>query len=244
MRGQVQIAGGRFKLAVGRVNGVAGQDRRPLHHVAQFSHVAGPVVRTQACVRGFREDPGPELASHLVHEVSRQQRYVVRALAEGRESDFKARQAMIEIEAKGPALDFAVEVPQGQGDDAHTHGHFTGAAHAPDASGVERAKKLWLQIERKLANFVQDQGARGCFLKPAAPLPHGACERASFMAEEFAGSQFTGQSPAVDDHVRPLGVGPQFVQETRHQLLASATFARDQHRGLGRGDAPCAIQVL
>ena len=50
------------------------------------------------------------------------------------------------------------------------------------------------------------------------------------MTEQLRLEQRLGDGGAVDDDERPVGAGPRIVNRARHQLLARARLALDQHR--------------
>ena len=111
------------------------------------------------------------------------------------------------------------------------------AAHPAQPSGLQHAQQLGLQVERQLADFVEDQGAARGFLEPAELALAGAGEGAALVPEELALGQLAGQGAAIDGHEGAVGDGAQLVQGARQQLLAGAAFAGDQHGQPGARDA-------
>ena len=61
-----------------------------------------------------------------------------------------------------------------------------------------------------------------------------AGERALAVAEQLGLQQVVGDRPAVDGDERPVGPRPVGVDHLRHQLLAGAALAVDEHRQVGR----------
>ena len=77
----------------GTMNGPFEHDRRALDDIAEFAHVAGPLVRFEQAHR-LLGHPGDALAVMLVevtHERLRQQRHIVLALAQRRQRDEETR---------------------------------------------------------------------------------------------------------------------------------------------------------
>jgi hypothetical protein len=65
----------------------------------------------------------------------------------------------------------------------------------------------------------------------------GTGEGAALVAEELALEQGFGQAGAVHHHQRPgCGARAGLVHGARHQLLAGARFAQQQHAGVRRAD--------
>jgi hypothetical protein len=62
-----------------------------------------------------------------------------------------------------------------------------------------------------------------------------AGEGTSFVAEHLALEQRLGHAAAVDGREVALSPAPVVVQAARHQLLAGAGLAEDQHVGIGAG---------
>ena len=95
----------------------------------------------------------------LAHEVLDEQRHVVLALAQRRHAHAHHGEPVVEILAERAAIDLAHEVAIGRGDDAHVDGDDLRAADAADLALLERAQQLRLQLERQLADLVEEQRA-------------------------------------------------------------------------------------
>ncbi len=95
---------------------------------------------------------------------------------------------------------------------------------------LQRAQQLGLQIDRQLADFVQKHGAAlGDRQQPVLGFI-GAGEGALDVAEQLALDQGRNQRAAVHRNKRLVAVRPGVVNRARHQLLAGAALAQDQHR--------------
>ena len=86
----------------------------------------------------------------------------------------------------------------GGGDDAHIH--FLGriAAQALELLLLQNAQQLGLELQRDVADFVEEQRALVRQFEAPNLARDGAGERASFVAEEFALQQSHGDGGAVD----------------------------------------------
>ena len=73
-------------------------------------------------------------------------------------------------------------------------------------------------------------------LKTADPVGHGAGEGAFAVPEQLAFQQFPGNGRTIDRDKQIAGPLRLFMQRSRQQFLARATFPGDQHRGRGAGN--------
>ena len=99
---------------------------------------------------------------------------------------------------------------------------------------LQNAQQLGLRLHGHLADFVQQQRAVLRHLEAAGAPLGGARERALLVAEQFAFDQRFRQRRAIDGDKRSLPPRAQRVHGARHQFLAGAAFAGDQHAGLAR----------
>ena len=96
-----------------------------------------------------------------------------------------------------------------------------------------------------IANFIQKNCAAVCLFKQSflAALPC-ACERAPFIAEQFAFKQAFRQRGAVDSDERFVPAGRGVVYGLRNELLARAAFALYKHGFIGTGEQPRAAYAF
>src|SRR4051794_36659859 len=71
-------------------------------------------------------------------------------------------------------------------------------------------------------------------LKATDPALAGPCERAGFMAKEFAGDQTGGQRGAIDLDQELLATRALLMDGASNEFLAGPRFAQDQHRAVRR----------
>src|SRR5690606_36096431 len=106
-----------------------------------------------------------------------------------------------------------------------------------DGAVLDRAQQLRLQGERQLADLVEEQRPAAGGLETAdAPLVR-AGERALLVAEQLALEQRLGDRRAVHDDEGRRAARAELVHGARHELLAGAALARDQHVGARAGYA-------
>src|SRR5690606_25237155 len=109
-------------------------------------------------------------------------------------------------------------------------------ADALEGPLLEHAQQLRLELGSELRDLVEEEGAAGGELDPAAASRDGAGEGALLVAEELALEQRLRESGAVH---RDEGAGRALapaVQRARDDLLPGAALAEQQHGRLGRSD--------
>ena len=88
-------------------------------------------------------------------------------LAQRRHAHAHHRQAVVEILAEGAAVHLAHQIAVGGRDHAHVDGDHLRAADAADLALLERAQQLGLQLERQLADLVEEERAAVRLLEAA-----------------------------------------------------------------------------
>ena len=151
-------------------------------------------------LRRDRVDAFVHATAELLHEVPDQQQNILGPLAQRRNTDRKNVQAIVEIRAELLLIDQSFQVPVRCGDQPRIR---TKRARAPQSfklALLQDAKKLRLQFERNLPDFVQENGSAVRQLKPPDALRDGARERAFFVPEQFAFQQPGRDGRAVQFH--------------------------------------------
>jgi hypothetical protein len=97
-------------------------------------------------------------------------------------------------------------------------------------------EELGLQAQRHLADLVEQDRALLGLLELARLLAIGPRERAALMPEELGLQQLARQGGAVDLQQRVRGARRRAMNGARHDFLADAALARQQHRGARGGD--------
>ena len=104
-----------------------------------------------------------EVQVEFTYEMIRKQRDVLPMLPKRRQRDMDDFQAIEEVAAESPRLDFLGEVPVGARDDADVDPEGLGAADRLHLLLLEHAQKLHLQMQRHLADLIEkDRAAVGC----------------------------------------------------------------------------------
>ena len=105
------------------------------------------------------------------------------------------------------------------------------AAQALVLALLQHAQQLGLHDERQLADLVEEERATARGLDAPRTGPIGPGERAALMAEELALQQLALEHSAVDGDEGLLAARALLVDRARHDLLAGARFAEQQHGG-------------
>ena len=122
-------------------------------------------------------------------------------------------------------------------------GHGVGAADGADLLFLQHAQELHLQAHRHVADLVEQQRAAVRGLEQALVGAVRARERAFLVTEELRLEQVLGHRAAVDRDERALLARARAMDRARHELLAGARFARDQHARVGARDHPRLLEA-
>ena len=182
-------------------------------------------------VRNRLDGPGHG-AREPVRQVLREQRDVVAPLAQRRERDREDIQSIVEIVPESILPDFVRQITIGGGNDPHVDVHRARAAQSLELSLLQNAQQLWLQLDRKVADFVQEQRPSMSELEPPGLARMRSRERAALASEQLALDQRGGQRRAVERDEFPRRPRTAPVNRARDQLLASPGLAQQQHGGM------------
>ena len=205
-----------------------------MHHVLQLAHIAGPRIAEQRGLRIGRQCRlrQAERLAIQADEVLGQRQDVSGALAQRRQVDVRDAQAVIQVRAKALRLHRAAQVDVGRGQQAHIQRNRPARAHAHHLALLQHAQQLYLERRRQVADLVEEQRAAIGRLEPAGARLLGAGEGAGLVAEQLGIDQRLAESAAVHRDEGPLAAAHR-VHVPRHQFLAGARLADDQHGGAG-----------
>ena len=116
-------------------------------------------------------------------------------------------------------------------DDAHVHLDFPVAANAAEFAVIQETQQLRLQVERHLADFVEEDRTAFRHLDQtgfAAALRAGEC--AGDVTEQLALGEAFGQCRAIQRQERCIAATAGGMACLRHQFLPRARFTDDQQR--------------
>ena len=139
-----------------------------------------------------------------VDQVPHEQRDVLAPIAQRRHGERKHVEPVEQIAAEAPLPHFLVQIAVGGGDDAHVDVDRPRAAEPLDLAVLQHAQQLRLQLERQLADLVEEDRAAVGQLEAAGLRRVRAGEGAALAAEQLALDQRRRQRRAVDDDERPV----------------------------------------
>ena len=153
-------------------------------------------------------------------------------------------EAVKQIFAEQAGLDSFFQILMGGGDDAYIHLDGGLAAHPVELAVGEYPQQPGLTLGRHVADFIQKQRAAVRLFKTAAASGGGAGEGTPFVAEQFRFQQVAGDGRSVQGNEGFVGARTVAMQRPRHQFLAGAGFAVDQHRDVGAGQTANGAEYL
>ena len=110
------------------------------------------------------------------------------------------------------------------------------AADALELALLQHAQELRLQLERELADLVEEERAAVGELEAPVRRCSRAGEGALLVAEELALDERRRERRAVDRDERPAAARARLVDRARDELLAGAGLAEEQHGRRRRRD--------
>ena len=208
------------------------------NHILQLADIPAPSLRLQD-LRGFGFNPrqGPViLFGKTLQEQLGQRHDVLFAFPERRQGDVDGVDAVVEVLAEPSLPDQCRQIHIGRADQPDVHRNRLCAAHPYHAPVLDDPQQLGLQVQRDVADFIQEQRPAVGLLELAYVIGMRIGESALHMAEQFAFKQRLRDGAGIHRHHRlpvPEAVGVDLVRE---HILAGTVLAGDQHGRIGRGD--------
>jgi hypothetical protein len=166
-----------------------------------------------------------------------EQQQVTAALAQRRQAQLDHAQPEQQVLAEGTGGDRRREVAMGGRQHPHVDRHGAAPTERLDHPLLQHPQQLGLRGGRHVADLVQEEGAAIGLPQLAGAVAVGAGEGATQVAEELALDQRLRDGGAVDRHEWRAGARRESVEAPRHQFLAGAGLAQDQHAHRRRRDA-------
>jgi hypothetical protein len=188
------------------------------------------------CQRGIGHDHvvPPEIAQEVPHQPGQ----VVGARAQRRHGNDGRGQSKEEVLAKLSGRNLAPKLSVGSGHDAHVELSLLRSTDASHAACLEHAKEARLEIDRQLADFVQEERAAVGALEGAEVGSDGARERAALVSEQLALGQVGGDATAVEHDEGASRTSALLVKRMRQHVLAGAGLAEQREGDVGGGKTP------
>src|SRR5215470_9556822 len=214
----------------------AREDDCALDGVLQLADVSGPRMAHEPFhdLQWNRLDAAAETPGMLRDEVAYEQRDVLGPLAERGKVDRKDVQPVVEVRAELPILDQLLERTVRRGDDPDVAPDRLCASHPLERVLLEDAKELRLELQRQIADLVEEQRTPVRELEAADPSCDGTGERPALVAEELALEETGGDRGAVELDERLTAPGAERVGQAGDQLLSRSGLTPNEDRGVRR----------
>src|SRR3990170_4719733 len=215
----------------------SGRNHPPLDRVAELAHVPRPGVGLDHRPGAWGEvaDPTAGGTLELGEERANQERNVLRAVPERRYAEPDDVEAEVELLLKATGLNQLLDHLVGGGDDPDVHLDLFAPAEAAEPFFLQYAEKLCLQLHRHLVDLVEKEGAVVGQLKSSLASLERAGEGPLLVAEELGFQEISRDRGTVDGEETSVVPPTPVVEGPRHQLLAGAALALDDHAGIGGG---------
>ena len=125
--------------------------------VLQLAYVAGPRMRSKRFER--RLGDGQFAAAQIVEQTAHEERQVDQAFSKGRNGHHGGGESEVEILPELAGRYVGAQIAVRSRDDPHVERSVLRAADAAHATALERAQEPRLQVERQLADLVEEQRA-------------------------------------------------------------------------------------
>jgi hypothetical protein len=154
----------------------------------QFANVSRPEIGFQQPFVLARElfKAAPHALREAPAEGFREEENIISTFSQSRKPNGKDVQAIKQVLTEASVGNFVLQAAVGRGDDTHVHLLCSRPSQRFELTFLQHAKQLGLQIERELANLVQEQGAPVRLRETPVPSSGCACEGSLLMPEEFA----------------------------------------------------------
>ena len=213
---------------------------QPVADVLQLAHVAGKVERAQLLQRRVGNALGlhAELLGALLQEMAREHGHVFAALAQRRQAQADHVEAVEQVLAEHAFLDALLQVLVGGGDHAHIGlarrcGRRRGRNGRRDSTRSRRVCRSNGMSPISSRNSVPPSA---CSKRPRRMVCAPVKAPRSWPNSSDSSRSF-GMAAVLMATNGPAGARRMLVQRARHQFLARARFAGDQHRDLALAQA-------
>ncbi len=150
-------------------------------------------------------------------------------LAQRRHVDANDAEPVVQVFAELALRDALLEIRVGRRDDPDVHALRARLAKRHDFLQLEKPQQLRLDVDREVADFVEEERASRRGAHKAWLVGHRAREASTPVAEELAIGQFPSRRRAVVRQKHRGAAVRTDVDGARDELLARAALARDEH---------------
>ena len=164
--------------------------------------------------------------------MSDEQRNILATFAQGGNAQAEHVEAKIKITAECAFGHSLLQIAVGGGQDADVDGNAARAADGTNFFFLNGAQEFGLEVDGKLADFVEKNGSAFGDGEQSFLGLIGAGEGAFDIAEQFALNQRGDERAAVDGNKRLVVERSGVMNGARDHFLAGTAFSEDQH-GMG-----------
>ena len=163
------------------------QNDRLLNHILQLADIAAPAGTLKYQFRRIiKSADGPMILLGILGDKALRQRHdILPALPQGRQGDMNGVDSIVKILPEPALADQLLQVHIRCTNQPDIHWNGLCAANTHDAPVLDHPKQLGLQVQRNIANLIQEERAAVGLLKLAHVVRMRIGESALHMAEEF-----------------------------------------------------------
>ena len=212
----------------------AGEDHRPLEHVAHLPHVARPRRRQQALEHlggTLGRAPGERRLQVAQEAGDQRQPILARALAHRRQVQRHHAEPVEEVFAEPAGVHVARQIVVRGGDGAHVHRDLPCPPQPPERLGLEDFEQLGLQLGGEVPDLVEEDRSAVRDLEQPLLALLGVGEGALLMAEQLRFEKRRRQSRAIHLDERARGARTQRVHDARDPALPRPALPGEQDGG-------------
>src|SRR5687767_8708886 len=153
----------------------------------EFANIAGPVIAVQCrhqLAAGMEIREVRKLCK--LEEMIDQYRNVLHAVAQRRQPYRENVQPVKKVQPEAPCCDLRLQVPMRRGNNSQVHFSPGGGTDGTEFPFLDQAQQLDLHLDRKIADFVEENSPAVGGFHQAFLVLRSIRERTSYMAEVFA----------------------------------------------------------
>ena len=144
--------------------------------------------------------------------------------------------AVVQILPEAPFPDQLLQVHIRSADEPDVDRNGLASAHSHHAPALDHPQQLGLQVQRNIADFIEEQRSSSGLLELADMVRVRVRKRTLDMAEQLAFKQCFRNGSGVHRHHRLPAPQASGMDLPCQHVLAGAVLAGDEHRGIRWGD--------
>src|SRR5438067_1426763 len=211
----------------------ARENHRALQDVAHLAHIARPRGRQQSIehlAAAFGWTAG-QLRLEISQDAGDQVEAIfARALAYGWQDERHHVEAIKEVFAESSFLYFVHQIPVRRSNESRVDGELAGPAQPPERFRLQHLEELGLQLERELANLIQENRAAIRQLEQPDFALLRVGERALLVTEQLRIEKSRRQAGTIDFDEGSIRAGREVMNDASDPAFARPTLSLQEHR--------------